>query len=136
MLIAKKSQMLFIEGQTGQDLADQYNAAMATLAERQATVTEKIIDSGKLSAIILYDVTEKIPQSLKDRLELKGIRLTCSECPLYEPLGGGSGWCPRLSSNSSPLRGEDDICRKRWQELEMEEEERRVSHGARSQAAS
>ena len=122
MFRAKKSQMIYIEGSSGEDLARQYNAAMDGLTRRLATVTDKMIDQAKLSAVILYEVVEQVPECLKDRYELEGIFPTCSECPHYVPGKYGLGECHRVKGQ---LRHDDAICKARWKEIESEIMERR-----------
>lgn len=118
MFRAKKSQMIYIEGASGADLMRQYNSAMDQLTRRLATVTDKIIDAGKLTAVILYEVTEQVPECLKDEYALEGIFPACSECPHYVDDGHGNGHCYRADGR---LRHDDEICKMRWREIENEE---------------
>lgn len=118
MFRAKKSQMLYIEGASGADLMRQYNSAMDQLTRRLATVTDKIIDVGKLTAVILYEVREQVPECLKDEYALAGIFPVCSECPHFESDGHGGGHCYRVDGR---LRHDDEICGMRWREIEREE---------------
>lgn len=127
MFRAKKSQMLFIEGKGGADLARQYNDAMNELTHKFATITDKIVDSERLTVVILYEVMEQVPECLKDEWALRGIFPTCSECPAFEPDGHHGGYCSRAAGR---LREDDDICKARWREIEKEE--RRDVYAAKS----
>lgn len=118
MFRAKKSQMIYIEAASGADLMRQYNSEMDQLAKKMATVTDKIIDATKLTAVILYEVTERVPECLRDEYELAGIFPVCSECPHFDGDGHGNGHCYRADGR---LRHDDEICKMRWREIENEE---------------
>lgn len=114
----KKSQMLYVEGQTGEEFQKSYNTAMDSLTEAHITVDEKMISLDKLSAVILYTQTVEIAENMKDRYAQKGIFPTCGECPYFEAMTAFSGVCPFVSFRSGTHYSNMDICDKRWKELE------------------
>lgn len=116
MLRVKKSQMLFVEGRNGDELMRSYNESMNGLVRSLATVTDNIISIENLSAVILYEVTEEIPETIKDRYALAGIFPKCADCPCFVPTKYG-GTCHRVQGT---LRKDDDICKARWAEIEQE----------------
>lgn len=132
MLTKEKSHMIVIEGSSGEDLQQRYNAAMDELTRIEITIEEKIIDIAKMSAIILYKEKVRLPQCLKDEYALMNVYPTCCECQHYEPEGGGFGRCFRLRGDQ-PLRDSDDFCPMRWAELEKELRERRIVNAADTQ---
>lgn len=121
MKTIKKSNMVVIEGSSGADLQNKYNSSMDELTRAGITIEEKIISIEKMSAIILYEETVKIPECLKDEYALRGIYPRCSECPMYVQGLYGTGVCPRVKG---VLRDDDDICKARWRELEAQLERR------------
>lgn len=133
----KKSQMLFVEGQTGEDFQRNYNSAMDNFAEQGINVDEKLISLEQRTAVILYTQTVEIAETLKDRYALKGIFPVCRDCPYYEAVTDYTGVCPFLrvdKRGSGNHYADDDICDKRWRELEEQEryQKRRFSKRALS----
>ena len=116
----KKSQMLFVEGQSGIEFQDNYNSAMERLTAAHIDINEKMISLDKLSAVILYTQTVEIAENMKDRYHLKGIYPTCGECPYFEQVTDYTGVCPFMKFKSGVHYSNMDICDKRWKELETE----------------
>lgn len=126
----KKSQMRYVGGIDGEELADNFNAAMNELAAQGIAVDERIISLDKLSAVLIFTVTEQYPENLKDKYALKGIFPTCGDCPYFERQTPYSGVCPYLKVKGKTAVHLDsfDICDKRWREIEEEVEYQRRTH--------
>ena len=121
----KKSQMLFVEGITGEDFQRKYNAAMQDLSSKPVAIDDKILSLEKLSAVILYTVSETIPETIKDQYELQGKYPTCGECPHFKFVTNHTGDCPYLKfhKKGGVHFASEDICDRRWKEIEELEKE-------------
>ena len=119
----KKSQMLFVKGNTGEEFQERYNNAINNLAQDGISVDEKMISLETMSAVILYTQTDVYPECLKDEYALKDIFPTCGEnCPHFEFYNDIEGHCPflRVHRHAAPHYANLDICDLRWREIEAE----------------
>ena len=129
MKVYETSQMIFIEGASGADFAEKYNAAMQDLKERRIKIDEKQISIEQLRAAILFTETTKIPECIKDKYRLMDIYPVCKDCPHYEPVTKHEGDCPYCNTKRALLRAEMSICDVRWKELEaLNNEEENYGH--------
>lgn len=122
----KKSQMLFVQGHSGEEFQERYNSAINSLAQEGIAVDEKMISIETMSAVILYTRTEEYPENLKDEYALQGIYPTCESCPHFEFFTDISGHCPflRIRGASGTHYANFDICDTRWREIEEELKDR------------
>ena len=73
-------QFAIVQGDTAQSLTDQLNAKMKELHSKSPTVT---FDG--LIARISYVEEAKAAETIADEYEERGVRLTCQDCPVYQP---------------------------------------------------
>ena len=73
-------QFAIVQGDTAQSLTEQLNAKMRELSSKNPTVTFE-----GLIARISYMEDERVPESVSDEYEARGVRLTCGGCPYYQP---------------------------------------------------
>ena len=73
-------QFAIVQGDTAQSLTEQLNAKMRELAGKNPTVTFE-----GLIARISYVEDERVPESMADEYEAKGVHLFCEDCPKFQP---------------------------------------------------
>ena len=74
-------QFAIVAADSAQSLTEQLNAKLVELADKNPTVTFE-----GLIARIMYTERETAPEDLGEEYELQGVRLTCQDCPLFEPI--------------------------------------------------
>jgi len=74
-------QFAIVTADSAQTLTDQLNAKLIELADKSPTVTFE-----GMIARISYTVSRKTLETLGDEYEERGVRLSCQDCPLYEPI--------------------------------------------------
>ena len=118
MKMFEKSRMIFVQGETGEEFAANYNKAMDELVEREIKVEERQISIDKMSAVILYNEKVHVAESLEDRYKLAGIIPVHRDCPHYEPVTAYEGECKYANTSRGLLQADTCICSIRWRELE------------------
>lgn len=88
-------QYAIVQGNTAHDLTEQLNAKLYELRNKNPVVTFE-----GLIARIEYDEDEQKAETLAEEFELKGVKLTCYQCPMFEPLLNKDG-----TENRSAKRG-------------------------------
>lgn len=73
-------QYAIVQGDSAHDLTEQLNAELRLLKGKNPTVEF----DGLIARISYYEST-KIPEDAADEYELEGVRLTCQDCPFFEP---------------------------------------------------
>lgn len=79
-------QFAIVTGDTAQALTEQLNAKLRELQHKNPTVTFE-----GMIARISYIEDARICEDLSDEYEEAGIRLTCKDCPLFEPMRKADG---------------------------------------------
>jgi hypothetical protein len=79
-------QFAIVAADSAQLLTEQLNAKLKELRFKHPTVTFE-----GLIARIQYTENESVPEGLEDEYELRGVRLTCQDCPFYEPIYKANG---------------------------------------------
>ena len=79
-------QFAIVAADSAQLLTEQLNAKLKELRFKHPTVTFE-----GLIARIQYTENESVPEGLEDEYELRGVRLTCQDCPFYEPILKANG---------------------------------------------
>ena len=74
-------QFAIVAADSAQTLTDQLNAKLRELADKNPTVTFE-----GLIARIRYEERRTVPEDLGEEYELQGVRLTCQDCPFFEPI--------------------------------------------------
>ena len=73
-------QFAIVQCDSAQQLTEQLNAELVRLKGKNPTVTFE-----GLIARIQYMETEDVPESLAEEYEMRGVRLTCEDCPFFSP---------------------------------------------------
>jgi hypothetical protein len=74
-------QFAIVQGDSAQQLTEQLNAKLYDLRTKRPVVTFE-----GLIARISYEEEVVTPENLEDEYSLKGVRLSCQDCPFFEPL--------------------------------------------------
>ena len=80
MKVKSYKQYAIVSGDSAQTLTEELNRKMIELADKNPSVTFE-----GLIARISYTVTEEAPENLVEEYEAEGVRLTCQDCPFFEP---------------------------------------------------
>lgn len=74
-------QFVIVQGDTAQQLTEKLNAELYRLRHKSPAVTFE-----GLIARISYEEDTREPEDLRDEYEAVGVRLTCQDCPYFEPI--------------------------------------------------
>lgn len=77
-----KKQFVVVEAETGQEYQEKVNAYYSNPKYKGVVVDHR--DRANFCAYITYEITEQIPETVKDAYELEGTTFTCSDCPYLE----------------------------------------------------
>lgn len=80
MRYSSYQQFAIVTGNTAQELTDQLNAKLYELRAKRPTVTFE-----GLIARIAYQEEENVPEDLADEYRMRGVNLTCYDCPYFGP---------------------------------------------------
>lgn len=79
-------QFAIVTADSAQSLTEQLNAKLRELSSKHPTVTFE-----GLIARIQYTENVNEAETIEDEYELQGVRLTCQDCPYYEPILKANG---------------------------------------------
>ena len=74
-------QYAIVDGDTAQILTDRLNATLYELRKK----SPKVHFDGLIAQISYTETTER-PEDLLEEYALKGVRLTCQDCPYFNPI--------------------------------------------------
>lgn len=77
-----EKQFVVVEADTGLEYQEAVNAYYRNPEYSGVVVDHRERDN--FCAFITYEVTKRIPETIKDQYELDGITFTCSDCPFLE----------------------------------------------------
>lgn len=86
MKVKSYQQYAIVAGDSAQTLTEELNRKLIELADKKPTVSFE-----GLIARISYMETEADPEDLVEEYEVQGVRLTCQDCPFFEPVTNGDG---------------------------------------------
>lgn len=81
MISRSYQQFAIVAADSAQQLTDQLNAELVRLKDKDPTVTFE-----GLIARIQYTESETVPETLAEEYEMRGVHLTCEDCPFFVPL--------------------------------------------------
>ena len=81
MISRSYQQYAIVAADSAQELTEQLNEKLKTLKCKYPKVTFE-----GLIARIQYTESVQIVEELSDEYELQGVRLTCQDCPMFQPL--------------------------------------------------
>lgn len=126
MTTVKSIQMQTFKGSDLSELQEKFNATMRWVSNHK--YIEHVIDLPKREGYVVFEVTEKTPETLEDVLTLDGITLRCGQCEKFSPTYNKRGECEFCRGS---LKNDDPVCPKfytMWENgncwLKKEEEEK------------
>ena len=116
MKTLKKTQMKSFEGSTIKELEENFNATMQWVAKWDKHA-EPVIDIQALRGYVIYEEVVKIPEDMRDRCDLAGLRVCCGECKHFEAINKyGVGECKFCKGQ---LRKGDECCERFFKQWEL-----------------
>ena len=82
MKTVTRKQFVVVEAETGPEYQDKINSFYTNPEIKAIHVDHRNRDN--FCAFVTYEMTEMIPETIKDQYELAGITFTCSDCPFLE----------------------------------------------------
>lgn len=113
MKTLKRTQMKSFEGATLKELEENFNQVMEWVASYQKH-SEPVVDLPNLRGFVTFEETVRIPEGMRDKLDLAGMRALCGDCKNFEPTKYGAGACKFCRGD---LRKGDECCErffKKW----------------------
>lgn len=80
MVSRSYQQFAIVAADSAQTLSDELNAKLFELRDKNPTVTFE-----GMIARIQYTESERVPESIAEEYELRGVNITCEDCPLFVP---------------------------------------------------
>lgn len=109
MKTLKRTQMQTFEGETLKDLEREFNRTMEWVARSSDKYEEPVVDIQALRGYVIFTEIVRVPESIRDQLELSGERVTCGQCSKFVPERYGNGTCEFCRGL---LRKNDEACGK------------------------
>lgn len=107
MKTLKRTQMQSFEGQSMKELEAEFNRTMEWVSRSADKYSEPVVDINTLRGYVIFTEVVRIPENIRDQLELAGERVTCGQCSKFEPERYGNGSCPFCRGT---LRKNDEAC--------------------------
>ena len=101
--------MQSFEGETLKELEQNFNRTMEWVGQTAASYQEPVVDIASLRGYVIFTETVKVPENIRDQLDLSGERVTCGQCVKFQPEKYGCGTCEFVRGN---LRKGDEACMK------------------------
>ena len=104
------------------EFQDRINEIFERLGEAGTKYEEQLFNNENgFSAFIRYEHVDKIPESIKDEYELRGIFPKCKDCEFFEPINDYEGRCFCVRGT---LRKNDSVdnCQVFWERMEEKEQ--------------
>lgn len=105
----KRTQMQSFEGRTMKELEESFNRTMGWVAKTADNYQEPVVDIANLRGYVIFTEVARIPESIRDQLDLAGERVTCGDCLRFRPEKYGNGSCEFCRGT---LRRNDEACEK------------------------
>lgn len=109
MRTLKRTQMQSFEGTTLKELEQNFNRTMEWISKAADNYQEPVVDIQTLRGYVIFTETARIPENIRDQLELAGETVTCGQCKKFERERYNNGTCPFCRGL---LRTSDEACDK------------------------
>lgn len=109
MKTLKRTQMQIFEGETMKDLEQNFNRTMEWVSKTAEKYEQPVVDIAALRGYVIYTEYVRVPESIRDQLDLAGERVTCGQCSKFQPEKYGNGSCELCRGT---LRRNDECCDK------------------------
>ena len=107
MKTLKRTQMQSFEGETLKELETNFNRTMEWVARISSNYGEPVIDIHELRGYVIFTEVARIPENIRDQLELAGERVTCGQCVKFQAERYSNGTCEFCRGL---LRKNDEAC--------------------------
>jgi len=113
-------QIAVISGDDPKEFQDRFNAAVKELSGNKITGQKIEITGNSFAAVITYEVTEHIVDSVADEFHLEGIRYLCKHCPhLEDPMDKRIKYCSCKYSDTGKAHKEHEACELFYRQLKL-----------------
>lgn len=109
MKTIRKTQMESFEADCLQEFTAKFNASMAWVGRVADKYNDPVINLEMLRGFVVFTTVEKIPEGIRDILDLENERVSCSQCMHYEQTYKNNGEC-RKGCCRGALRANDEAC--------------------------
>lgn len=106
--------MELVEGTSGSDLMEKYNAMLDRLEGQKCSISDPVINLEKLIAYVLVTRTTKMPETLAEAHSLNGEFFSCSDCRFFRRDTRGDGNCD-LRKRKGKVHSYADVCETFWE---------------------
>lgn len=116
MKTLKRTQMQSFQGDTLKDLEREFNRTMEWVSKAADNYKEPVVDIATLRGYVIFEELVRVPENIRDQLDLAGERVTCGQCRKFERERYNNGTCEFCRGL---LRTSDEACDKlfkAWQE--------------------
>ena len=108
MKTIRRTQMLSFEGENLPEFEKRFNAAMEKVG-KIGSYKEPVVDISTLRGYVIYEEVIKVPEGIKDKLDLANMRVCCGQCKHFTSTEYSWGKCPFCRGD---LRANDEPCDK------------------------
>lgn len=109
MRVLKRTQMQSFEGETLGEFEQNFNRTMAWVSNTAQGYKDPIVDIASLRGYVIYEEVVRVPENIRDQLDLAGERVTCGNCTKFVRERYNNGTCPFCRGI---LRTNDEACDK------------------------
>lgn len=109
MRTLKRTQMQSFEGETLGELEQNFNRTMEWVSNSASGYKEPVVDIATLRGYVIYEEVVRVPENIRDQLDLAGERVTCGNCTKFTAERYNNGTCPYCRG---VLRANDEACNK------------------------
>lgn len=109
MKTLKRTQMQAFEGRTMKELEENFNRTMGWVSRAADNYQEPVVDIANLRGYVIFTEIARIPETIRDQLELAGETVTCGQCTKFQPGQYSNGACEFCRGT---LRRNDEACDK------------------------
>ena len=107
MKTLKRTQMQSFEGETLKDLEREFNRTMEWVSKAADNYKEPVVDIATLRGYVIFEEVVRVPENIRDQLDLAGERVFCGQCTKFEHERYNNGTCPYCKGL---LRTGDEAC--------------------------
>ena len=113
-------QIVAISATTAEEFEERFNEKVKSLAGLKIVGRDIDITGNSFSAVITYEVTEHIIDSVADEFHLEGIRYLCRHCPhLDDPKDRRVKYCTCKYSETGTAHKEHEACEIFYRQLKL-----------------
>ena len=113
-------QISVIEKETAKEFQDEFNARIRELSSYKITGRDIDISGDSYKAVIVYEMTEHIIDSVADEFHAEGIRYLCKHCPhMEDPKDRRVKYCICKYSETGMAHKDHEACEIFYRDLKL-----------------